>query len=59
VKRYCPRRHPIGSDNDPCVLCRQEDEAQAASDQKLLEAILRLDAAGKLSGVFTTKKEKK
>jgi hypothetical protein len=57
VKLYCPRRHPIGSEEDACVLCQQEDAAQAASDQKLLEALHRLDAAGKLS-VFTTKKEK-
>jgi hypothetical protein len=49
VKR-CDRNHPI--DDLPCQMCVQEDEAQVKADDKILAALKRLKAAGKLKGVM-------
>ncbi len=48
--KKCPRGHPV--DGPRCFYCEQEDREQAATDEKLLEALKRLSKAGKLAEVI-------
>ncbi len=48
--KRCDRGHPI--DDLPCQMCVQEDAAQEKADDKVLAALKRLKAAGKLKGVM-------
>ena len=48
--RKCKKGHPVDND-EPCVLCAQEEKAQEAADNKLLAQLVRLQQRGLIKGV--------